>query len=76
LNLKTPCIHVDDSRNVGETHNLPVWQVSDIGNTGEWEHVMFTQTVKFDSTDHNHFVVFSVEQRVVEESNRIGRLST
>ena len=36
---------------------------------------MFTKTVKFDSTDHNHFVVFSVEQRVVEESNRIDRLS-
>jgi len=41
----------------------------------ERQHVMLTQRVKLDVADDDHFVVFNLEERVIDQCHRVRAIT-
>jgi hypothetical protein len=64
LNLEPAGEDVHDARDLGQTQDLPVGDVGDVGPAEEREQVVLAHRVELDVANHDHALVSLLEHRI------------
>src|SRR5438552_974891 len=64
LELQAVREDLDEARDLAQTDDLAIWQITHVDVPEERQHVVLAQTVEVDVLDHDHLVVVLVEDRV------------
>ena len=66
LDLQSPGKDIDDTWDFGETDHFAIGNIGNMSATDNRKHMVFTQGIKLDIPDDNHFVIGTAEEGLIE----------